>query len=78
MNRSIRAFFTSLLLLITFMLGQIPMAFAQGNSNPFDSLTKGKVIGGFRTEAIYLDDSDKPIGGRFIHVQTGFTLDLLQ
>src|SRR4030095_10101315 len=33
---------------------------------------------GFRTEAIYLDAVDKPIGGRFIHTRTGFTLDLLQ
>ena len=73
-----RTFYPVFLLLITLISGQIPMAFAQNSSNPFDSLTKGQVVRGFRTDAVYLDDADKPIGGRFIHVQTGFTLDLLQ
>jgi len=41
-------------------------------------LTKGKVVDGFKTEAIYLNDADKPMGGRFIHQKSGFTLDLLQ
>ncbi|HVF31100.1 MAG TPA: hypothetical protein VNA22_09020, partial [Pyrinomonadaceae bacterium] len=41
-------------------------------------LTKGTVINGFRTESIYLDGSDKPMGGRFVHARTGFVLDLLQ
>jgi Zn-dependent M16 (insulinase) family peptidase len=68
----------TLLLLLTLVCGQIPMALAQNNTNPFDSLTKGQVLNGFRADAVYLDDGDKPIGGRFIHVQTGFTLDLLQ
>jgi len=43
-----------------------------------ESLTEGKVINGFRSEALYLNDSDKPFGARFRHQATGFTLDLLQ
>jgi Zn-dependent M16 (insulinase) family peptidase len=78
MNRSTGAYLTSLLLLILLVLGQIPMVFAQNETNPFDKLTKGQVMNGFRAESVYLDDSDKPIGGRFIHDKTGFTLDLLQ
>jgi len=78
MNSGIRTFFTAILLLITLICGQTPMVFAQSNSNPFDGLTKGKMLHGFRAEAVYLDDADKPIGGRFIHSQTGFMLDLLQ
>ncbi len=80
MNVRNRTFYAEFLLLIGLICGQVPLALAksaQSGANPFDSLTKGQVIHGFRTEAIYLDDVDKPIGGRFIH-QTGFTLDLLQ
>jgi len=42
------------------------------------NLKEGQIINGFRTEAIYLDDSDKAFGARFRHVRTGFTLDFLQ
>jgi Zn-dependent M16 (insulinase) family peptidase len=73
-----RTFITVFLSLIMLICGQIPMTFAQGDTNPFDALTKGRIINGFRADAVYLDDGDKPIGGRFVHVQTGFTLDLLQ
>src|SRR5579864_7624622 len=31
----------------------------------YDSLTEGKAIHGFKTVAIYLNDSDKPMGARF-------------
>jgi Zn-dependent M16 (insulinase) family peptidase len=84
MNVRNRTFYPAFLLLITLILAQVPAAFAQGaqgaqgNANPFDSLAKGKMVSGFRADAVYLDDSDKPIGGRFVHGQTGFTLDLLQ
>jgi Zn-dependent M16 (insulinase) family peptidase len=43
-----------------------------------DKLTKGQAVDGFRVEAVYLNDSDKPLGARFVHKRTGFTLDLLQ
>lgn len=41
-------------------------------------LAKGDLVRGFRTDSIYLNDSGKPIGGRFIHRRSGFTLDYLQ
>jgi len=43
-----------------------------------DTLNKGDVVEGFRTDALYLNAVGKPIGGRFIHVRSGFTLDYLQ
>ncbi len=43
-----------------------------------DSLKKGDVVRGFRVEAIYLNDSDKPIGARFIHRKSGYVVDYLQ
>jgi Zn-dependent M16 (insulinase) family peptidase len=49
-----------------------------GNSVSLESLAEGKTVGGFRAEALYLSDSDKPFGARLRHVKTGFTLDYLQ
>jgi Zn-dependent M16 (insulinase) family peptidase len=43
-----------------------------------DALKKGDVLEGFRVESLYLNDAGKPIGGRFIHSRSGFTLDYLQ
>src|SRR5918999_1429894 len=43
-----------------------------------ESLTPGKVVSGFRTVAVYTDESDKLLGARFIHTRTNFTLDLLR
>lgn len=43
-----------------------------------DNLKKDQNVGGFRVAAVYLNDSDKPMGARFVHRRTGFTLDLLQ
>jgi Zn-dependent M16 (insulinase) family peptidase len=74
----IKVVFPAILLLLSIVLSQVPLAFAQEPANPYANLTKGQIVNGFRTEAVYLDDSDKPIGGRFIHERTGFTLDLLQ
>lgn len=42
------------------------------------TLQKGDIVEGFRTEAIYLGDAGRPIGARFIHQRSGFTLDYLQ
>jgi Zn-dependent M16 (insulinase) family peptidase len=44
----------------------------------FDSLSERQTISGFRTEAVYLNDSGSAMGARFAHVRSGFTLDLLQ
>lgn len=43
-----------------------------------DQLKKGDVVDGFRVDAVYLNDADKPLGARFIHRRSGFTLDYLQ
>jgi Zn-dependent M16 (insulinase) family peptidase len=51
---------------------------AQSAANPYAGLTKGQTLHGFRTDAVYTDDGNKPIGARFVHARTGFTLDLLQ
>jgi Zn-dependent M16 (insulinase) family peptidase len=71
--------FSALLLLLSLMFLSAPLAFTQtSDANPYASLTKGQQLHGFRTEAVYLDDADKPIGARFIHARSGFILDLLQ
>lgn len=43
----------------------------------YSTLTEGQTISGFRTTALYLNDSDRPMGARFIHQRSGFTLDVL-
>src|SRR5688572_14008059 len=43
----------------------------------YSTLTEGQTISGFRTTAVYLNDSDLPMGARFIHQRSGFTLDVL-
>ncbi|HEU4520695.1 MAG TPA: hypothetical protein VFT12_01760 [Thermoanaerobaculia bacterium] len=43
-----------------------------------DALDQGQRVNGFRVESLYLDDSGKAMGGRFVHEKSGFTLDLLQ
>ena len=59
--------------------GVPPKALAQSSKNvSFESLAEGKIVNGFRAEAVYLDDSDRPFGARLRHARTGFTLDFLQ
>src|SRR5215203_1582796 len=67
------------LLLFARVATQLPRTLAQTNeASPYAALSKGQVVHGFRTDAVYLDAMDKSIGGHFIHLKTGFTLDLLQ
>jgi len=49
-------------------------------ATPIDlaKLTKGQDIDGFTVASVYLNDAGKPVGARFIHRKSGFTLDLLQ
>lgn len=68
----------AIFLFVSLLFGRIPNVLAQQTGNSFESLTKGKLISGFRAEAVYLNDADQPMGGRFVHGRTGFTLDLLQ
>src|SRR5262245_17149018 len=49
-----------------------------GDTVALDRLTKGRLVHGFRTEALYLNDADRAMGARFVHGRTGFTVDLLQ
>ena len=44
----------------------------------FATLKQGEAVRGFRAVAIYLGDTDRPMGARFIHRKTGFTLDVLE
>jgi len=50
-------------------------ASAQQKPVTYANLTQGQIVHGFKVQAVYLNDSDKPMGGRFIDVATGFTLD---
>ncbi len=53
--------------------------FAQKNIAPaLSSLKEGQHLNGFKAVALYLNDANQPMGGRFVHDKTGFTLDLLQ
>src|ERR1043166_6129810 len=71
--------FPALMLFMSLLFSQLPMAQGQTKDpNPYDALTKNQILHGFRVDAVYLDDADKPIGARLIHERTGFTLDLLQ
>ncbi|HLJ29212.1 MAG TPA: hypothetical protein VKY85_21065 [Candidatus Angelobacter sp.] len=50
---------------------------AQSRAVSLDSFSQGQVVSGFKVSSIYLNDSEQPMGGRFVHVATGFTLDVL-
>jgi Zn-dependent M16 (insulinase) family peptidase len=51
---------------------------AQTDGPPtLDTLTEGRTLHGFRAEALYLNDADRPFGARLRHARTGFTLDYL-
>jgi len=52
-------------------------AWAQRTEITYATLSEGQVINGFRTVAVYLDDSGRPMGARFRQIRSGFTLDLL-
>jgi Zn-dependent M16 (insulinase) family peptidase len=50
---------------------------AQSREATYANLTEGQTLRGFRALAVYLDDSGRPMGARFQHIRSGFTLDLL-
>lgn len=52
-------------------------ATAHAQELSFQNLTEGERLHGFAARAVYVDDMDRPMGGRFVHQRTGFTLDLL-
>jgi hypothetical protein len=51
---------------------------APASGETLDTLTEGGTLRGFTAVAVYLDDADKPLGARFMHDATGFTLDYLR
>lgn len=63
---------------LTTLLCLFAAVFAYAAPVQLDTLKKGDVADGFRAEALYLDDAGKPIGARFTHQRSGFTLDYLQ
>jgi len=66
-----------LALLILFMAAYGNGAPAQRKMN-YGTLSEGQTIQGFRASAVYYNDTDQPMGARFIHQKSGFTLDLLE
>ncbi len=84
MIRRVRSIFVSLFVCGSLYLATVFPMMAQRatparlNGLSLETLSPGKLVNGFRTVAVYADDRDKPMGARFIHVRTGFTLDVLQ
>ena len=80
MNRKRPSALLLLALSLSTLTGGMPrVAEAQTTNNvSLEALTEGKTANGFRAEALYLNDSDKPFGARLRHAKTGFTLDYLQ
>jgi len=74
----------SLLLCLSILVTPVKTFFGQGTNGvkaqniSFESLAPGKVVNGFRTVALYTDESNKPLGARFVHTRTNFTLDVLR
>jgi Zn-dependent M16 (insulinase) family peptidase len=65
-------------ILITLLLTQFVSLQAQTNSFHLNNVTKGDTAYGFKVTALYLNASGEPMGARFIHRNTGFTIDFLQ
>src|SRR6267143_495835 len=62
----------------TLALGAFGLTVTAAPSINLNQLTKGAAVDGFRVTAVYLNDAEKPMGARFIHQKSGFTLDLLR
>jgi Zn-dependent M16 (insulinase) family peptidase len=68
----------ALVLLVTLTRFAIPAATSPASPAAFTDVTEQTVSHGFRATAVYLNDTDRPFGARFVHQKTGFTLDLIQ
>ena len=62
--------------LLAFLL-LTPIAGAQ-RAVTYATVAEGQTINGFRTIAVYVNDADRPMGARFVHERSGFTLDLVE
>jgi len=72
--KSINLYFNSICISLLLLLFSMQLQAQKNLAN----LTKNEQLEGFKVVAIYLNDANNPMGGRFIHQGTGFTLDLLQ
>ena len=63
-----------LILVLLTVLSITPAAAQTG----YDKLEPESEHHGFRTVSLYLNDSDQPMGARFIHQKTGFVFDALE
>lgn len=80
-----RSLFVNLLLCSSLIVATVSPSLGQKRTSgkaaagvSLDDLSAGKLFNGFRTVALYTDDADKPLGARFVHVRTGFTLSVLR
>jgi hypothetical protein len=51
---------------------------AQKKQASLATLTQDEKLVGFKAVAVYLNDVNKPMGGRVINEKKGFTLDVMQ
>jgi Zn-dependent M16 (insulinase) family peptidase len=58
------------------LAGLAVLASTAMGDDAFDQLTQGEVHHGFTVNSLYLDGRDVAIGARFLHKNTGFTIDL--
>jgi Zn-dependent M16 (insulinase) family peptidase len=63
---------------LLFLLATTTLAAQSRPTMTYSTLTEGQSAHGFRASAVYLNDSDRPMGARFIHQRSGFTLDVLE
>src|SRR5205809_591948 len=84
MNTKRRSILVNLVLCSALLLNTFTPSLAQRHgaggaaSVTLESLAPGKLVNGFRAVALYTDEGDKPLGARFVHVRTGFKLDVLR
>ena len=64
--------------LALFLLAVTTLAAQSQRVMTYSSLTEGQTASGFRATAVYLNDSERPMGARLIHQRSGFTLDVLE
>ncbi len=84
MNVKVRSIYASLFVcgslfvatVLPLMAQRVTPRRAAGES--LEGLSPGKLVNGFRAVAVYADERGQPMGARFIHARTGFTLDVLQ
>jgi Zn-dependent M16 (insulinase) family peptidase len=56
----------------------VTLGVSAATSVDLSKLTSGPVVDGFKVTAVYLNDADQPMGARFVHRRSGFTLDIVR